>query len=278
MSSRSSSVRRLRDALVAEWRKVTSTSLWWILAGGSFLYLAFLGAVMGFGISVPLEEGGMASGDVDPLSLVTSVYALPAALGYVFPLVLGALAITGEYRHRTLTSSLVVDPSRGRLLVAKAVVQGVFGALLGLASVVGVVLGTGTALALTGSPTHLDSATVWATLGLTVVALALWGMVGVGFGALVPNQVASIVAILAFTQLLEPILRVGLGAAGDVASQISLFFPGAAAEALVGASLYAMVGATDDVLPQWAGGLVLLAYAVVFAVVGRFTTLRRDVV
>lgn len=267
----------LRPALVAEWRKVASTSLWWILALGAFLYLAFMGAVLGFAVSVPLEEGGMGGADADRLTLVASVYALPAAMGYVFPLVLGALAITGEYRHRTLTSSLLVDPGRSRLLVAKALVQAVFGALLGAASVAGVVLGATVALLATDSPTYLGSATVWSTLALTVVALALWGMVGVGFGALVPNQVASIVVILVFTQLLEPLLRVGLGAAGEVASQVSLFFPGAAAEALVGASLYNVVGATADVLPQWAGGAVLLAYAVVFAVVGRWTTLRRDV-
>ncbi|WP_227486881.1 ABC transporter permease [Nocardioides malaquae] len=266
----------IRAALRVELRKVTSTPLWWILAGGAFLYLAFMGAVMAFGVSVPVEEGGLAAEGLSSEAMTMSIYGLPASMGYVFPLVLGALAITGEYRHGTLTQSLLVDPSRSRLLLAKIAVQAGFGAVLGLCSVAGVTLaGAGVSL-LTDTPTYLDTLKAWETLGLTVLALALWGMVGVGFGALVPNQVASIVIILAFTQLLEPLLRLGLAALGDVASQVSLYLPGAAAEALVGASIYTAIGGAD-LLSRWAGGLVLLAYAVAFALLGRVTTLRRDV-
>ncbi|QCX26864.1 ABC transporter permease [Nocardioides jishulii] len=264
-----------RAGLVSELRKSTSTSLWWILAGGAFLYLAFMGAVMAFAVSVPVEEGGMGGEGMDPLALVQTIYSLPTAMGYVFPLVFGALSITGEFRHRTLTSSLVADPSRTRLIVSKVLVQGGFGALIGACSILGAVLAAALVFAATDVDPFLGSPEVWTTLGLSVLALALWGMVGVGFGALVPNQVASIVMILAFTQLLEPILRLALGAMGDATAQVSLYFPGAAAEALVGSSIYTAIGASE-LLSRWAGGLVLLAYAVLFALVGRFTTLRRD--
>lgn len=263
-------------ALTSELRKVTSTSLWWILAGGAFVYLAFMGSVMAFGLSVPVEEGGMAAEGMRPEVLTMSVYGLPASMGYVFPLVLGALAITGEYRHRTLGQSLLVEPSRTRFLLAKVVVQGAFGLLLGVAAAAGVLAGAVAVLAATGTPTYLTTSEAWTTLGLGVLALALWGMVGVGFGALVPNQVASVVMILAFTQLIEPLLRLGLGALGDVAGELALYLPGAAAEAFVGSSIYTVIG-TADLLPRWAGGAVLLAYAVLFALVGRLTTLRRDV-
>lgn len=263
-------------AVLVEWRKVTSTSLWWILAGGAFVYLAFMGAVMAFSVSIPVEDGGMAAPGMGAEAMALSIYGLPASLGYVFPLVLGALAITAEYRHHTLSQSLLVDPSRTRLLLAKVIVQGGFGALLGLSSVAGVTLAAAGVFAVTDTPTFLDTPEAWTTLGLTVLALALWGMVGVGFGALVPNQVASVVMILAFTQLLEPLLRLGLAAAGEMASKVALYFPGAAAEALVGSSIYTAMGAAD-LLPRWAGGLVMLAYVALFAGVGRLTTLRRDV-
>lgn len=263
-------------ALRVELRKVLSTPLWWILAGGAFLYLAFMGAVMAFGLTVPVEEGGLVTEGVSAEAMTMSVYGLPAAMGYVFPLVLGALSLTGEHRHRTLAQSLLVDPSRTRLLLSKVVVQGAFGLVLGLCAVLGVLAGALVVLVATGTPTFLGSAETWTTLGLTVIALALWGMVGVGFGAVVPNQVASIVVILAFTQLIEPLVRLGLAALGDAASAVSLYLPGAAAEALVGASIYTMIGAAD-LLPRWGGGAVLLAYALVFALVGRLTTLRRDV-
>ena len=42
---------------------------------------------------------------------------------------------------------------------------------------------------------------------LSVVALVLWALVGVGFGSVLTNQVAAIVVLLAFTQFVEPLLR-----------------------------------------------------------------------
>ena len=92
---------------------------------------------------------------------------------------------------------------------------------------------------------------------------------------MLPNQIASIVVILAFTQFVEPILRLGLGAV-DVLSGVAKFFPGAAAEALVGSSLYSETGLLE-LLNRSQGAAVLLAYALGFALIGRLTTLRKDI-
>ena len=95
-------------------------------------------------------------------------------------------------------------------------------------------------------------------------------------GAVVPNQVAAVVAVLAFTQLVEPIARLGLGAV-DSLSGVAAYLPGAAADAVVGTSVLGELGASVDALPAWGGALVLLAYAVVLTAVGRLTTFSRDV-
>jgi len=103
-------------------------------------------------------------------------------------------------------------------------------------------------------------------------------VLGAAFGAVVPNQVAAIVAVLAFTQFVEPIARLGLSAV-DSLSGVAAFLPGAAADSVVGASLFGEIsGGGGDLLPGWAGALVLLAYAAVLTVVGRWTTFARDVV
>ena len=83
------------------------------------------------------------------------------------------------------------------------------------------------------------------------------------------------VVILAFTQFVEPILRIGLAAVDSLAG-VQKFLPGAAAEALAGSSLYSTAGMVG-LLCRGPGALVLLGYAVLFAVLGRITTLRRDV-
>lgn len=265
----------MRAAIVSEYRKTVSTPLWWILGLTAFAYMAMTAGLLAFATTMPVEDGGV---DVigSPGDVARSFYSLPVSLGYVFPLVMGALAVTTEFRHRTLTSTLLVEPNRTTVIGSKLLVQGGFGAFLGFCGVVGSMLAGALALGLRGKETALGDPETWRVVALTVLALALWGMVGVGFGALVPNQVASIVVILAFTQLLEPLLRIGLAVLGDGFAEVGLYFPGAAAEALVGASLYSVIGAAE-LLPQWLGGVAMLAYALAFALLGRLITFRRDV-
>lgn len=264
-----------RAALVSEWRRTTSTPTWWLMGLVCFGYMALIAGLLAFASTMPVEEGGMAV-EGGPAQVARTFYALPVSLGYVFPLVVGSLAITSEFRHRTLAAALLADPDRTRLLTAKLAVQAVVGAFLGVAGVLGSMAAGALVFVATDQPTMLTEAATWRTAGLVALALALWGMVGVGFGALVPNQVAAVVSILAFTQLVEPMLRIGLAVLGSGFGEIGLYFPGAAAEALVGESLYSVIGAAE-LLPQWLGGLVMLAYALAFAAVARFTTLRRDV-
>lgn len=265
----------MRAAVVSEWRKITSTSMWWLLALAMAGYMAFTAGAVAFSLTVEPAAGQGTSMPIDPRTLAISVYTVAPSLGYVFPLVLGALAVTGELRHRTLTTTLWAEPRRTVVLGAKLVVNAGVGALYGVVGVAAAVAAGAGTLALMGEVTYLASADAWIAIGWSVVALALWGVIGVGVGTLVTNQIAAVVSILAFTQFLEPIARLGL-AAFDATVGVSKFLPGAAAEALVGASIYSSAGIVD-LLDRWQGGLVLLAYALVLGLIGRFTTFARDV-
>lgn len=258
-------------AIAAEFRKTFSTRVWWVLLLILVGYVAFIAGILGFAFSV--DTGGTPL----PLDVAPLVYSMVTAIGYVFPVIFGALSVTGEVRHRTLTPTFLVTPTRGIVLAAKLVVGGVVGAVYGLAGVLTVV-GLGAVIfgATDGDP-MLDQPDVWALLNRIVLAMALWGLVGVGLGVLVPSQIGSIVAILAFTQLVEPIARTA-GAFIEWLDPVVRFLPGAAGDALVGASIFSvMSGGAGDPLEWWQGGLVLLAYAIVFAVIGNFTFWRRDV-
>ena len=265
----------MRSAFLAEWRKVMTTRIWWVLGLAAFGYMLFLGVVMGFALTHPEAHtsGGVAAVHGRPAA--ETVYTLAASLGYAFPLVIGALAVTGEFRHRTITPTLLVEPRRGLVLAAKLLAHLVVGAGFGVAGTAGAVLGGAPLLALSGDGAFLGDGRVLLDLGCSVLALAVWAVVGVGVGSLLTNQVAAVVAILAFTQFVEPILRLGLGAV-DALSGASKYLPGAAAEALAGSSFYSTAGMAG-LLGRLQGGLVLLGYAVLLAVLGRVTTLRRDV-
>lgn len=263
----------MRQALVAEWRKVTTTRMWWILALAMFGYMVFLGAVLGFAFTHP--ESGSGDLQVRGRAAAETVYTLAASFGYAFPLVVGALAMTGEFRHRTITATLLAEPRRGLVLAAKLAVSLGVGAVYGVAGTLGALVGGAPLLEALGDGAFLGSGGAWAGIGFCVLALAIWSAIGVGVGSLLTNQVAAVIAILAFTQFVEPVLRLGL-ASVDALAGASKYLPGAAAEALSGSSFYSSAGMAG-LLDRWQGGLLLLAYAVVLAVLGRLTALRRDV-
>ena len=264
---------RFIAALAAEWRKLTSTALWWVLALGMAAYLAFVGAAMAFSLTVAPEGQAPPLGGLDA---ALTVYGVLNAVGYVFPLVVGTLLVTTEVRHRTLTQTLLAEPRRGVVLGAKLVLAAGIGLLYGVAGVVGLVAAGAPVLSAVGDGAFLGDPQVVRALLLGVLVTGLWAVLGTGFGAVVPHQVAAVVAILAFTQFVEPIARLALGAV-DGLSVVSAYLPGAAADAVVGASPFSQMGDVD-LLPAWAGALVLLGYAAALTLAGRLTTFARDVV
>ena len=85
--------------------------------------------------------------------------------------------------------------------------------------------------------------------------------------------------VLAFTQFIEPLLRFA-SMFTDATAGIGTFLPGAASDALVGASIFTVsspVGGSTAALDWWQGGLVLLAYAAAATIGGYFVSWRRDV-
>ncbi|WP_395638085.1 ABC transporter permease [Pseudolysinimonas sp.] len=263
------------NALSSEVGKIVSTRLWWVLAIILFGYVALAAAAIGFFLSISPEEAGLPIPDD---FLAPLVYGMTTATGYVFPIIFGALSITAEVRHRTLATAFLATPHRAVVLAAKAVAGLLVGAFYGVVGLLGSVGVGAPVLAASGQQTLLDDGDTWLLLGRIVLAMALWGLVGVGLGVLIPSQIGSIITILAFTQFVEPILRTA-AAFADWLGEIGRFLPGAAGDALVGASFFTVfsgAGAGPAPLEWWQGGLVLAAYAVLFGAIGAVTTWRRD--
>ena len=264
----------MKAAVVAEYRKLVSTRRWWVLLLCLAGYLAFISGVMALSfVNAPDDAAPPLTGP----ELAAAVYGLINAIGYVFPLVIGSLTMTTEFRHQTITQSLLVEPRRGVFLGAKLLATAPLGLLYGVVGTVAVVGVGAPLLAIGGDGAFLTDGDVVAVILLGILVTALWAVIGVAFGSVVTNQVAAIVIILAFTQFVEPIARLALGAFDSV-DGIAKFLPGAAADGLMGASFFGALGdESNDLLPRWAALLVLLGYAAVLAVVGRTTTLRRDI-
>jgi hypothetical protein len=98
-----------------------------------------------------------------------------------------------------------------------------------------------------------------------IAATALSGLMGVGLGALLPNQTFAITATLVWVFLVESMLSA-------FASDVGRWFPGGASSAMSG-----VAPVSGDALPVGVAALVVVAYAVVFAGAGRRMVVRRDV-
>ncbi len=245
-----------------EVRKLFTTKLWlWMLLGA----IAITAMFMSFTIALDGSEGN----PQPPLSTPEgqrNLFGVAAASG-VFVLILGIIAITGEFRHQTVTPSFLATPRRGRVVIAKLVTYALAGIGYGV-----VVVGFAIALALPwlgakDIDLSLSGNGIPGALAGTVAGVAVYAVLGVGVGALVRNQIAAIVGSLVYLFVVE-----AFAASLPTIRDYYKYLPGGANAALTGTS---QPGTT--LLEPWQGGVLLVAYGVVFALAGSWLAIRRDV-
>jgi ABC-2 type transport system permease protein len=243
----------------AEWRKTLTTRLVWGMLAGYVLYTVTNAVANG------VFAGQQGTPGLDTPEGVRTVFA-SAAVGSVFTMLLGVLAVTTEVRHGTLSSTFLATPRRGRVVAAKLLALPVVA--FGFA-VVGVVVTVATALpvfAWRGVDVSLVSGDPPRVLAGALVGVTLYSVLGVGFGSLVRNQVAAVLVAVLWLLLAEPLLVTFL-------PEVGRWLPGGAASALT----LTAPARGGDLLPVWAAALLLAGWGALLAALGARTTLRRDV-
>ncbi|HWM02506.1 MAG TPA: hypothetical protein VNP92_09235 [Actinophytocola sp.] len=245
-----------------EVRKLATTMLWlWMLLGAIAITAMFMSFVIGF--------DGTEGNPQPPLSTPEgqrNLFGVAGAAG-VFVLILGIIAITGEFRHQTVTPTFLATPHRGRVVIAKLVTYALvgigYGILVALFSI---------ALALPWlSAKDIDLSLadngIPGTIAGTIAGIAVYSVLGVGVGALIRNQIAAVVGSLVYLYVIEAFVS-----ALPTIRDYYQYLPGGANAALTGATQPG-----TPLLEPWQGGLLLVAYGVVFAVAGTWFAVRRDV-
>jgi ABC-2 type transport system permease protein len=171
----------------------------------------------------------------------------------LFILVLAVVGISGEWRHRTITSSLLAMPDRVRFLAAKTLAFAATGLLLSLAISIAVTV-AGVAILSARDLPVAEAGEMVDLYARNALVAALLGAFGVGIGALVRNQVAAIVGVLLLMLVVEPAV---LALAPDVGRFAPL---GALPKAMTDVPAEAVGMGDVDLLPPGLAGLALLGW------------------
>jgi ABC-2 type transport system permease protein len=183
--------------------------------------------------------------------------------GAIAGLLIGVLITTLEFRHQTVTGSLLASPRRRELIAAKAVTAALAALLLGVADMVIVVsIGTiGGAMQVN----LINGDVALRGVGL-LLTYPLYALIGLGIGALLArNQPLAVLLPVLWLAWLESFALSAFG------HRLALWSIGGTSAAMQNA------GNLPQVLPIWLGAGVLLGYALIILISGAVRVFRADI-
>ena len=170
-------------------------------------FYALAGVAVGISLVITILIASLSEPTED--SVLSDVFQNDAST--LFIMILAIVGITGEWRHRTITSSLLAAPDRTRFLAAKTLAFAAAGALLSISISVAIAIAGYAILGIRDLPTP-PFGDVIDLFARNAGVAALLGAFGVG------NQPTAIVAILIFAFVIDPLL-------GNFAPGIDRFSP-----------------------------------------------------
>lgn len=270
----------------AEVRKYTTTRLVWGMALAMFLLGAIFSAITAAFLIYGSIEINDAKVDptalIEPLTLARMVYTGGIQIGYLLALVIGVLNIGGEFRHKTLSGTFLATPVRSKVIAAKVVALIVIAAGNAVVHVAGCLIGGGTLLLINDFALFPEPWQLLRTFAMVALVLALWMLMGLGIGVLIPNQVAALFVAVAAAWIVEPVLGILLPLT-SWGGAIARYFPSQATASTlgvfdnVGPGLTQALGGAEDQLSWYVAALTLLVYAAVMALIGLLLTRSRDI-
>jgi ABC-type transport system involved in multi-copper enzyme maturation permease subunit len=238
----------------AELRQLRNTrSTWALLAVALLLCLTVTAMVLA-------RVGGIDAPPRGSTELRDTLLGASGA-GMLPVLLLGVLAVTGEFHHRTATSAFLAVPDRRRVVAAKAVAC----ALLAPVVAVGLMIVPLTIGTLSGVIELSLDERFARLLGGELLMFACWAVLGVGVGAVVRNQTVAVVVPLLWFGVVETLVP-----AQPALLWLHPWLPGP----LTGA-----IGGDDSpgALSAWAALVVFLAYTLILLLAGTRRIVRLDV-
>jgi ABC-2 type transport system permease protein len=261
-------------AIKAEVRKIFTTRLWWGLLIGVPVLAGLISALTALTVGLDGGQGNI----INPVSAKSAQMVYSAGffttLIQLFPIALGVIVITSEFRHKTFSATVLATPKRWKIPIAKVAAIIVVGIVYAVVYNIGSIIGGGLVLKLAkDSSLYLDSGEVWQTLALCALAFVVWTLLGFGFGMLIRNQMAAVFVALGLTFLGNIILNIVFGLANW--AWAAKFLASNATLSMLNPSMG--TDPANNAFSWWASAMLLIGYAAVLTAAGAFLTSRRDV-
>jgi ABC-2 type transport system permease protein len=194
-----------------------------------------------------------------------------AATSDIAVFILGILGVTTEFRYQTITPTVLATPSRWAIVSAKMITYGLVGAAYSAICVAVQIAIAVPWISAKGLHISLTDGNIPHSLIGVFVVVALYGVIGLGVGALLKNQIVAVSVGLLFLLVLENIVL-----AIPKVKNAYPFTPAGASSAIVTTSSTADFNGVT--LLSTAGGVIaLVLWAVIPAVLGASITMNRDI-
>jgi ABC-2 type transport system permease protein len=185
----------------------------------------------------------------------------------LFTLILGAMSIAGEVRHGSIAPSLLVTPSRTELLLGKLAALVMVGAAIGVLAFGGSLVAGAALLPGQGFDLGLSSGEVIKDIASGAAIAALYGVMGLGVGALFRNQTGAIIVLLVTLFFVDPL-------AASLISKYNDYSLGAVLASATGAPGQ---GPADNPVAQSTALALQLGYSSLLFLIGLFAFNRVDI-
>lgn len=294
------------DLIRSELMKIRTTNVWWLFGIGVLFFtgLALLLWIItgdqqlgqlhdNGGFTPPPPEANMPPEQVERMrqewefmqdpkrvlhSVASQIYTAGQFFGILFVLLLGAILFTNEYFHQTATATFLATPKRTKVVAAKFVTAALAAVFFWVLTTA-INAGAGAVFfSSNGYASQLGEWPVTRAILMNGLAFGLWGVLGVGLGVLIRNQVGAIVtAAVAYIVGSQAVMLVfnlihQFWIKEDWVMKAMVLWPSVASMVMV---------SPERAYPEspvwWVGALVLVGYGIVFGLIGTLITRRRDI-
>ena len=249
-------------SLSSEWLKIrtTRTIFWLLLALAGLVTLLVVSSVL----SGSKESLIGPDKQLDLLGI--------GILAPLIALIMGLIVSTGEFRHGTITPTLLSTPSRPLVVISKAIAAVLLGVGL-VAFAEALVVGEMAALLpLRGIDFALQGGDVARVLVRILAATAIWAGIGSALGLAFRNQIGTFVGCFAWLFFAEPLVQ-GILGSHRIDSNAGRFLPLSSTIAIFNDSK----DSSSDMLGHWAGVTVLSGWMLLATIAALILLRRRDV-